>query len=182
MSLRSACILICLMSTAAAAQEALTRIDQKIELRAHERLQALRRQEDAILSEFTTDGCSGWQSQIWSFVAEKIPSFAEAHQNLPPWENCCVIHDQAYHTGGDDPDATASFYARLTADETLKACVIDTATQRSAELSDIYGMTEAQVATAYQTIGDAMYAAVRVGGAPCSGLSWRWGYGYPDCK
>ncbi len=172
---------ILLMASAAQGNEAPTRLDQRIELRAHERLQALREKDGTALAPFVTDGCSGWQSQVWSFVADKIPAFEEAHQNLPPWENCCVIHDQAYHTGGENPDAVESFYARLTADEALKNCVIETASQRSAELSDIYGMTEAQVSTTYQTIGEAMFSAVRIGGAPCSGLPWRWGYGYPAC-
>jgi hypothetical protein len=34
---------------------------------------------------------------------------------------------------------------------------------------------------AYAAIADAIFAAVRLGGAPCSGLSWRWGYGFPNC-
>lgn len=181
MTLLRALLLSFLFSCAAQAEDAPKRLDQRIELRAHERLQALRETDGTELSPFVTDGCSGWQSQIWSFVAEKIPAFEEAHQNLPPWENCCVIHDRAYHTGGEDAAAVQSFYARLTADETLKTCVIDTASQRTTELSEIYGMTEAQVKTAYRTIGDAMFAAVRVGGTPCSGLPWRWGYGYPNC-
>jgi hypothetical protein len=33
----------------------------------------------------------------------------------------------------------------------------------------------------YQGIADLMYRAVRLGGIPCSGLPWRWGYGWPAC-
>ena len=33
----------------------------------------------------------------------------------------------------------------------------------------------------YEVIGDLMYRAVRIGGIPCSGLPWRWGYGWPEC-
>ena len=38
-----------------------------------------------------------------------------------------------------------------------------------------------EVARIYKVIGDLMYRAVRIGGVPCSGLPWRWGYGWPEC-
>ena len=28
---------------------------------------------------------------------------------------------------------------------------------------------------------EAMFLAVRFGGGPCSGLPWRWGFGYLGC-
>ena len=33
----------------------------------------------------------------------------------------------------------------------------------------------------YAAIAELMYRAVRIGGIPCSGLPWRWGYGWPEC-
>jgi hypothetical protein len=33
----------------------------------------------------------------------------------------------------------------------------------------------------YPLAAELMYRVVRVGGMPCSGLPWRWGYGSPPC-
>ena len=158
-----------------------TALERLIELPAHERLQTIRTDANNTLAAFETDGCSGYQSQKWEFIATYIPSFEEAHEKHPPWENCCITHDRAYHSGGFNSQAKASFDAREIADQKLYECVIQTATDRQAELSKIYGMAPAQVDTAYTAIANAMYAAVRLGGAPCSGLPWRWGYGYKNC-
>ena len=132
-------------------------------------------------NEFTTDGCSGGMSSIWTFFAEQFPVFAEAHGGVPPWETCCVTHDRAYHLAGPDPTPEASYDARLTADETLRQCVEETASDRDAVLMEEYGMTPTQVRTAYRAISESMFQAVRLGGGPCTGLPWRWGYGYPQC-
>ena len=167
-----------LITTPITAQSALERM---IELPAHERLQTTLADTNNTLSPFETDGCSGYQSQTWEFIATQIPSFKEAHHAKPPWENCCVTHDRAYHMGGSQHDATASFLARETADDKLHNCIIQTATDRQSELSKTYGMTSAQVKTAYAAIANTMHLAVRLGGKPCTGLSWRWGYGYKNC-
>lgn len=66
------------------------------------------------------------------------------------------------------------------ADLFLQACVRVTGKARAAELRAEYGLTEAQVESLYASIATVMYRAVRVGGMPCSGLPWRWGYGWPD--
>jgi len=31
-------------------------------------------------------------------------------------------------------------------------------------------------------IAEIMYRAVRLGGAPCTTLPWRWGFGWPKCE
>jgi hypothetical protein len=179
--MKTLCIAItisCFIASPINAQAALERL---IEMPAHERLQTLRSDPSNTLAPFETDGCSGYQSQIWEFIAAQIPSFERVHQNQPPWQSCCVTHDRAYHIGGFNRDAQASFDARTAADNQLHACVIQTAMDRKSELSKTYGMTETQVATAYTAIANTMFIAVRVGGAPCSGLAWRWGYGYTNC-
>jgi hypothetical protein len=79
------------------------------------------------------------------------------------------------------PDAQASFEARLRADEALKLCVVETGQRRLAEIASVYNVEETSVREAYRAISNALFIAVRFGGAPCSGLPWRWGYGYPDC-
>jgi hypothetical protein len=158
-----------------------TAIERIVELPAHARLETIRKDVNNTLSPFETDGCSGYQSQTWEFIAAQIPSFETAHGNTPPWENCCVAHDRVYHIAGFDRGPSASFDARLKADEKLYACVTQTASDRDTELSQTYGMTSQQVKTAYTAIANAMFYAVRLGGAPCSGLPWRWGYGYKNC-
>lgn len=77
-----------------------------------------------------------------------------------PFEVCCVAHDRAYHAGGGEATPRGGYMARLGADRRLRACVAD---------------------TGGQAVAEAMFGAVRLGGGPCSGLPWRWGYGRPDC-
>lgn len=134
------------------------------------------------LAPFTTDGCSGGLSSTWKFVANNFPEFAKAHEGQLPWEECCVIHDRAYHNAGGTADAGASYDARLEADEKLRSCVIEFGAKRQTDIMALYDVTEDQIDTAYDAIGGAMFMAVRFGGAPCSGLPWRWGYGYEQCS
>jgi len=157
-------------------------IGQALEMPAHRALIAKRQRPDTELRRFETDGCSGGLSEVWRLVADQFEGFARTYESIPPWESCCVTHDQAYHNGVNAPDARASFAARLLADRTLEACVTDMGITRRDELAEVYGITPDQVETAYATIGGAMYWAVRFGGGPCTGLPWRWGFGYPDCS
>jgi hypothetical protein len=156
-------------------------LSQAVEIPSHRWLAEVRRAPKTTLAPFTTDGCSGGMSSLWAFIAERYPAFAEAHEGVPPWEGCCVTHDRAYHLGGADPDPDASYAARIAADEELQRCVAATASERDDVLQQLYGMTEVQVRLVYKAIGAAMFQAVRLGGAPCTGLPWRWGYGYPNC-
>lgn len=168
--------LLCLSPFTGQAQD----VQSLVEMPAHRAL--LEAREQAELKPFETDGCSGGLSYSWTLVADTFPDFAEAHSQLPPWENCCVIHDRAYHDITGAETAQASYDARLVADEALRSCVVDTGALRVTELAASYGATERQVQGAYETIAGAMYLAVRFGGGPCSGLPWRWGYGYPECS
>jgi hypothetical protein len=157
------------------------KLSRALEIPAHRWLAEVREAPDTELAPFTTDGCSGGMSSLWTFIAERYPAFAEAHEGVPPWEDCCVAHDRVYHTGGAYPDPKASYAARIAADEELQRCVTATASDRDDVLQELYGMTEAQVRRVYEAIGAAMLHAVRLGGGPCTGLPWRWGYGYPHC-
>lgn len=64
----------------------------------------------------------------------------------------------------------------------LKACVLETGVQRAPQLSGAYNISEKEVALIYTAIADLMYRAVRIGGMPCTGLPWRWSYGWPKCN
>ena len=156
-------------------------VAQSLEGPAHEALMALIERDATVLAPFETDGCSGGLSDTWKMVATNYPNFVPVHQSKPPWESCCVTHDRAYHNAANAPDAASSFAARQVADAALRACVIETGESRVTDLVQEYDVTPDQVAAAYDGIAQAMYLAVRFGGAPCSGLPWRWGYGYPGC-
>ncbi len=153
-----------------------------LEIPAHEGLMTLMGNPDTTLAPFETDGCSGGLSDAWRVVAGQFPDFDEIHQSAPPWESCCVTHDAAYHNADSALDARASFDARLIADRALRTCVAATGGDRVDALVAVYRVNPDQIARAFEAIADAMYMAVRIGGRPCSGLPWRWGYGYPSCS
>jgi hypothetical protein len=149
----------------------------------HGRLVLIKAAPGSVLADFTTDGCSGGLSAGWDYLAQRLPAFRDRHGERPPWELCCVAHDRLYHTGGPrDAMASESFGARKAADLALKVCVLEAGIERTQELVDEYGLSAEQVGTIYEAVAELMYRAVRVGGVPCSGLPWRWGYGWPDCE
>lgn len=167
----------------AADKSMLDELERSLELGRHERLLLEKQNPDHYLSPFTTDGCSGGLSAGWNYLSEKVEYLKTVHGDLPPWESCCVSHDRLYHQAGERTiSAEMSFEDRRQADEELRTCVVDVGLSRAAELSVQYGLTSAEVGQVYRAIGDLMYRAVRIGGVPCSGLPWRWGYGWPECK
>ena len=152
------------------------------EIEQHRRLLAVKARPDTSLSEFRTDGCSGGLSVGWDYLGSVVSKFQAVHGAQPPWENCCIAHDRHYHEGGPaDGGEEESHAARLQDDLELKACIRNVGNFRASELSVVYGLSEKEVATIYEHIADLMFLAVRLGGMPCTGLSWRWGYGWPNC-
>src|SRR5262245_38863252 len=172
------------MAAAQDAAQSLALIDDlefKIEVGQHERL--VKRRAGATLSPFVSDGCSGNLSTGWELVSKTLPAVAKHHGDRPPWEGCCFAHDRLYHEGGAaNLDARGSFAARRAADEQLRLCVIKTGEDRLDALSADYKLSRDEVSRIYRTIADVMYRAVRFGGGPCTGLAWRWGYGWPQCE
>ncbi|MBK0326458.1 hypothetical protein I5535_04040 [Rhodobacteraceae bacterium F11138] len=138
--------------------------------------------EGTVLAPFVTDGCSGGLSDAWRMISAQFPDFAAAHDDTPPWEACCVIHDRVYHDATGSDTAEQGYAARLRADAALRSCVERTGAARRAQLADRYDMSEDSITEAYAAIAQGMYLAVRLGGVPCSGLPWRWGFGWPDCS
>jgi hypothetical protein len=174
--------------SAASAQNATKRspnvdsLEYWIEISLHERLAKVRASRSVKLAPFESDGCSGGQSAGWKLLSAAVPALARRHGRQPPWQNCCVIHDRAYHAGGGrGADARTSFEARRLADERLRQCVIRTGEKRRRVLMTEYGLSRDQVSWLYRQIADVMYRAVRLGGVPCTSLPWRWGFGWPRC-
>jgi hypothetical protein len=154
----------------------------RIEIALHERLARTRASRSVTLTPFESDGCSGGLSAGWELLAQALPELTRHHGGQLPWQACCVTHDRAYHAGGGRrADARTSYEARYRADEQLRQCVIQTGKKRMPTLIADYGLSRDQVSTLYRTIADVMYRAVRLGGAPCTSLSWRWGFGWPRC-
>ena len=158
-------------------------LEQELEIPHHEPLLERVVVSADRLSEFTTDGCSGGLTVAWEQFSEQYTEFTEIHGGLPPWQDCCVTHDRAYHFGGGAASsALESFAQRRDADLALRACVVHTGMERSGVLRSHYDLTAAQVQALYENIGDLMYRAVRLGGIPCTEAPWRWGYGWPKCS
>ena len=158
-------------------------LEYQFEIRRHEALSVRKIKADTHLNEFTSDGCSGGLSVGWEYMAGKIDAFRQVHGEQPPWESCCISHDRLYHAGGGKAaSAEDSFNQRREADQALRDCVLETAAGRSQELGESYGISRDEVVHLYSVIGGLMYRAVRVGGMPCTGLPWRWGYGWPECQ
>ena len=158
------------------------KLEYILEIQRHEKFVARRAAPDSKLSPFTTDGCSGGLSVGWEYLAKRVEHIKQIHGSQPPWELCCLIHDKVYHSAGDRlSSAEESFALRLAADEELKICVQETGLQRTPQLSKHYRLTSQDVELLYSAIANMMYRSVRIGGVPCSGLPWRWGYGWPEC-
>lgn len=128
-------------------------------------------------SPFTTDGCSGGMSRGWETISSIYPRFGQQFGKRPPWESCCHDHDRQYWLG----ETQDGYVRRLEADQQLRACVIAQVPQATDSIMAETGLSAAEVADIFRFAGNIMYLAVRVGGKPCSGLPWRWGYGWAAC-
>ncbi len=150
-------------------------LERHLEMGRHDKLLLVKSYANATLAEFTNDGCSGGLSVGWEYLATKIPDFEKTHGSEPAWQSCCEAHDQTYHAGGSRTDTSAvSFEARRKADLELKICVLKTGNKRSPELTLEYHLSEPELKQIYAGIANMMYGAVRIGGMPCTDLSWRW--------
>ena len=158
-------------------------LELHLELTRHARLATVKRNPENSMAPFTTDGCSGGLSVGWATIAGKIERFYAVHGTRPPWESCCIAHDRLYHSGGSKASTDReSFDARKDADLALKQCVFQTGATRAPELAGEYGLATGDIRAIYEVVAALMYRAVRIGGIPCSGLPWCWGYGWPECN
>ena len=137
----------------------------------NQQMQRLARQQTkpgVVIDAFRTDGCSGGMSEAWTFMAEISPEIAEIIGAKPPWENCCVAHDESYWRG----ESQNGFEKRKQADLALRACVRREGGLQSAEISRQLGLPQQEVVELFNNTADLMYQAVRLGGGPCTGLPW----------
>jgi hypothetical protein len=178
-----ASLLSCSEATEETVDNGVDQLERQLELRHHAELLKRMAEPGSELAAFSTDGCSGGLSIGWTYLAGQYAAVRKYHGNRPPWEECCVAHDRLYHVATPvDATPEQSFGARKQADSALHDCVVETALERATSLSNEYDVSVETVESLYTTIADLMYRAVRVGGVPCSGLPWRWGYGWPECE
>jgi len=155
----------------------LEQVDQRLELHSMDKLRSVQSVPENNIAAFKTDGCSGGLSDGWRYLAELFPSFKEKFGSKPPWESCCIAHDRVYWRG----ETENGYVDRKQADHELKACVIETGVALSEELARQFGKPRQDIENAFVIAAEIMYRAVRIGGKPCTGLPWRWGFGWPDC-
>ena len=170
-------LLPALTGTGRAETDALETAIRPLEVPRMARLAELQRRLPVPLHGFESDGCSGGLSAGWQRLVDQVPELAGRLGDHPPWEACCVEHDRAYWLGQGENGYTR----RLAADRALRQCVIATAEANRQDWSARLGISPAHLDDLMAGVAQAMYLAVRVAGGPCTGLDWRWGYGWPDC-
>jgi hypothetical protein len=133
------------------------------------------------LDSFTSDGCSGNVSRNWQSVVEKISeaseSFANAYANAQnvPFEYACVEHDKAYHAG------KGGYVGRLKADNQLRSEIISYGINNASDIQSRAGLgTPEEAIFLYELLAEAVYGGVRLGGGPCTGKPYAWGYGFGE--
>lgn len=169
--------LLVLCSTAVVANP----LDEAARLLEEENMNRLHAQQirpGVIIDAFQTDGCSGGLSDSWKTLARIWPELARAVGEEPPWESCCIAHDRDYWRG----ESIGGFEARLQSDQRLRQCVERTGGEQSAAIADRVGIARTEIVEVFNLAAELMFRAVRIGGGPCSGLAWRWGYGWPPCS
>lgn len=131
------------------------------------------------LAPFESDGCSGNVSSGWAraiaVLSETSQSFGAAYASAStiPFEAACVTHDQAYHLGD------GGYVGRWQADLQLRADIIEYGITHVADIKARTGIaTDEQVYALYEVLAETVYRGVRLGGAPCTGMPYAWGYGY----
>ncbi len=133
------------------------------------------------ISDFSTDGCSGNISKYWKFGIEiaikTLPDQFEAYKDVKdiPFESACKVHDRAYYQG------VGGYEGRLKADNALRYNILQYAFENIDEIKQRTGLeSDASVLFMYEVVADTIYRGVRLGGMPCTGMPYAWGYGYNE--
>lgn len=131
------------------------------------------------LDTFKSDGCSGAVSDAWRLAARELPdtfpklagNYAEVDE--PPFEYACIAHDRIYHKG------EGGYVGRLKADNALREEILTYSMSHLEDIKERTGLEHDESALfLYEIIAEAVYRGVRIGGAPCTGQQYAWGYGY----
>ena len=175
--LQSILIILGLTPVGLIAQNPLEEIAEALEGQQMKHLAVQQNRSGITIDAFNSDGCSGGMSSAWSYLSDTLPEFVRYAGEKPPWEHCCVAHDRHYWRGESD----MGFAKRELADAELRQCVQLKGREQSNEISTILRLPKQDIIELIDLTAVLMYQAVRIGGAPCTGLAWRWGYGWPRC-
>ena len=147
------------------------------EAEAMEQLESIK--STGTLTAFTSDECSGNVSLLWSKAVGSLssisPTIAENYKDAQsiPFGYACVDHDRLYH------QAIGGYRGRLIADNILRQAIIEYAIYNTDEIKARIGFeSDEAVIALYESIAGIIYKGVRLGGAPCTGEPYAWGYGY----
>jgi hypothetical protein len=176
--LQSILLIVALIPVGLSAQNPLQEIVEALETQQMERLASQQNRSGITIDAFNSDGCSGGMSSTWGYLSDTLPEFIRYAGDKPPWEHCCVAHDRHYWRG----ESNHGFSQREQADERLRQCVTLTGREQGDEISTILGLQKQDIIELIDLTALLMYQAVRIGGAPCTGLPWRWGHGWPPCS
>ena len=175
--LQSILIIVGLTPVGLIAQNPLEEIAEALEGQQMLRLAAQQNRSGITIDAFNSDGCSGGMSSAWSYLSDTLPEFVRYAGAKPPWEHCCVAHDRHYWRGESDD----GFNKREQSDAELRQCVQHTGRGQGDEISALLRLPKQDIIELIDLTAELMYQAVRIGGAPCTGLPWRWGHGWPRC-
>jgi hypothetical protein len=175
--LQSILLILALAANGVIAQNPLEEIAEALEDQQMRRLAAQQSRRGITIDAFNSDGCSGGMSSAWSYLSDTLPEFVRYAGTKPPWEHCCVAHDRHYWRGESDD----GFDKREQADAELRQCVQLTGREQGEEISTLLNLQKQGMVELVDLTAVLMYQAVRIGGAPCTGLAWRWGHGWPRC-
>jgi hypothetical protein len=147
------------------------------EARAMERLEQAK--QTATLQPFVSDGCSANVSKNWQIVVQEISdhseSFASTYNEMQtiPFQPACIKHDRAYHNG------VGGYIGRLEADNQLRSDIIAYGIANTESIRSRTNLnTDEEAIFLYELMAEAVYRSVRLGGAPCTGEPYAWGFGY----
>ena len=175
--LQSILVIVGLTPVGLIAQNPLEEIAEALESQQMKRLAAQQNRSGITIDAFNSDGCSGGMSSAWNYLSDTLPEFVRYAGAKPPWEHCCVAHDRDYWRGESDD----GFNKRQQSDAELRQCVQHTGREQGDEISVLLRLPKQDIIELVDLTADLMYQAVRIGGAPCTGLAWRWGHGWPRC-
>lgn len=149
-----------------------------------EAMQQLERtKQTTSIQPFATDGCSANVSKFWQIAVQEVSEysidFAESYADVTniPFKQACIEHDRTYHAG------EGGYVARLLADNQLRNDIIEYGITHADEIQIRASLQSTEEAIfLYELLAEVVYRGVRLGGAPCTGELYAWGFGYNGGK
>ena len=183
------CALLCSRQVGALWQDAgepdtfIDKLEYKVEIDRHERLAATRKAAGVTLAPFVSDGCSGGQSAGWALASSRFDFLLSVMAATRHRESCArSMTKSATRADRQMPTQRPALKRGVSQTSNCAHAYAGLARSERKILMTEYGLGRDEVTLLYRGIADAMYRAVRLGGAPCTRLPWRWGFGWPTAN